>query len=68
MFENPVLELLSRVHPIVPPLIYLPVMTVALVRAIGHEGLGVVPVAGVFLAGLVTWSLADFSNRRWVSR
>jgi sterol desaturase/sphingolipid hydroxylase (fatty acid hydroxylase superfamily) len=66
MFENPVLELLSRVHPIVPPLIYLPVMTFALVRAIGHEGLGVVPVAGVFLAGLVTWSLAEYLLHRFI--
>ena len=28
MFDNPILERLSRVHPIVPPLIYLPVIVV----------------------------------------
>jgi sterol desaturase/sphingolipid hydroxylase (fatty acid hydroxylase superfamily) len=66
MFENPVLELLSRVHPAVPPLLYLPVVTFCLVRALTHEHLGVLEVLGVFLLGLVAWSLAEYLLHRFV--
>src|SRR5436190_1989493 len=66
MFDNPVLEALSRVHPVVPPALYLPVVTICLVRAVGHEGLGVAPVAGVFALGLLAWSLAEYLLHRFV--
>jgi sterol desaturase/sphingolipid hydroxylase (fatty acid hydroxylase superfamily) len=66
MFENPLLERLSRVHPAVPPLIYLPVVTTLLVLAIGQKGLGVAAVAGVFLCGLAFWSLAEYLLHRFV--
>jgi sterol desaturase/sphingolipid hydroxylase (fatty acid hydroxylase superfamily) len=66
MFENPLLELASRVHPAVPPLLYLPVITICLVLAIGRENLGVPSVVGVFLLGLVFWSLAEYLLHRFV--
>jgi dihydroceramide fatty acyl 2-hydroxylase len=66
MFDNPLLERLSRVHPAVPPLIYLPVVTVLLVLAIGKENLGVAPIAAVFLCGLAFWSLAEYLLHRFV--
>jgi sterol desaturase/sphingolipid hydroxylase (fatty acid hydroxylase superfamily) len=66
MFENPVLELASRVHPAVPPLLYLPVVTVCLVLAIGRENLDVPSVAGVFALGLVFWTLAEYLLHRFV--
>jgi sterol desaturase/sphingolipid hydroxylase (fatty acid hydroxylase superfamily) len=66
MFDNPLLELASRVHPAVPPLLYLPVVTVCLVLAIGHENLGVLEVAGVFVLGLAFWTLAEYLLHRFV--
>jgi 4-hydroxysphinganine ceramide fatty acyl 2-hydroxylase len=66
MFENPVLEQLSRVHPVVPPLIYLPVVAFLLTRAIGHEHLGAGAIAGVFVCGLAFWSLAEYLLHRFV--
>jgi sterol desaturase/sphingolipid hydroxylase (fatty acid hydroxylase superfamily) len=66
MFENPLLELASRVHPAVPPLLYLPVVTVCLVLAIGREHLAVPSVVGVFVLGLVAWSLAEYLLHRFV--
>jgi sterol desaturase/sphingolipid hydroxylase (fatty acid hydroxylase superfamily) len=66
MFENPLLELASRVHPVVPPLLYLPVVTICLVLAIGRENLAVPSVFGVFLLGLVAWSLAEYLLHRFV--
>jgi sterol desaturase/sphingolipid hydroxylase (fatty acid hydroxylase superfamily) len=66
MFDNPVLEWGSRVHPIVPPLIYLPVIGYLLVRAVGHENLSVASVAGVFVLGVVAWSLTEYLLHRFV--
>jgi len=66
MFENPLLELASRVHPAVPPVLYLPVVTICLVLAVGRENLGVPSVAAVFLLGLVAWSLAEYLLHRFV--
>jgi sterol desaturase/sphingolipid hydroxylase (fatty acid hydroxylase superfamily) len=66
MFENPLLEFASRVHPAVPPLLYLPVVTICLVLAIGRENLGVPSVIAVFLLGLVFWSLAEYLLHRFV--
>jgi dihydroceramide fatty acyl 2-hydroxylase len=66
MFENPLLERFSRVHPAVPPLLYLPVIGFLLAWAIAHEDLAPVAVAGVFLAGLAAWSLAEYLLHRFV--
>lgn len=66
MFENSLLERLSRVHPAVPPLIYLPVVVFMLARALAHEHLGVAAVAGVFLCGLFSWSLMEYLLHRFV--
>jgi sterol desaturase/sphingolipid hydroxylase (fatty acid hydroxylase superfamily) len=66
MFENPLLELASRVHPVVPPLLYLPVVTICLALAIGRESLAVPSVLGGFLVGLVAWSLAEYLLHRFV--
>ena len=66
MFDNPVLEWGSRVHPVVPPLIYLPVIGYLLVRAVGHENLSAAAVAGVFLLGIVFWSLVEYLLHRFV--
>jgi len=66
MFDNPLLERLSRVHPIVPPLIYLPVIFYCLIRAVAVEDLSVAGVAGVFLLGLVGWSLTEYLLHRFV--
>jgi sterol desaturase/sphingolipid hydroxylase (fatty acid hydroxylase superfamily) len=66
MFENPVLEWGSRVHPVVPPLIYLPVIGYLLVRAVGHEHMAGAAVAGVFALGILFWSLVEYLLHRFV--
>jgi 4-hydroxysphinganine ceramide fatty acyl 2-hydroxylase len=66
MFDNPVLEWGSRVHPVVPPLIYLPVIGFLLLRAISHENLAVGSVFGVFALGILAWSLTEYLLHRFV--
>ena len=66
MFENPVLEWGSRVHPIVPPLLYVPLIVFLTARAIVHYDLSVPAVAGVFIAGIAAWSLGEYTLHRFV--
>jgi dihydroceramide fatty acyl 2-hydroxylase len=66
MFENPLLERLSRVHPAVPPLLYLPVIGYCIVRALGHENLPPGGVIAVFFAGVGAWSLLEYLLHRFV--
>jgi dihydroceramide fatty acyl 2-hydroxylase len=66
MFENPLLELASRVHPLVPPLLYLPVVAICISLAVGRYDLGAGAVAGVFVLGLAAWSFAEYVLHRFV--
>jgi sterol desaturase/sphingolipid hydroxylase (fatty acid hydroxylase superfamily) len=66
MFENPILEWGSRVHPAVPPLLYLPVIAFLLTRAVAHFDLAVPAVVGVFAAGVATWSLGEYTLHRFI--
>ena len=66
MFENRILEWGSRVHPAVPPLIYMPVIGYLIARAIDHENLSVAAVAAVFGLGIVAWSLSEYLLHRFV--
>jgi sterol desaturase/sphingolipid hydroxylase (fatty acid hydroxylase superfamily) len=65
MFENPILEWGSRVHPAVPPLLYLPVIAFLLTRAVAHYDLAVPAVVGAFGAGVATWSLGEYTLHRF---
>jgi sterol desaturase/sphingolipid hydroxylase (fatty acid hydroxylase superfamily) len=66
MFGNPILEWGSRVHPVVPPLIYVPVIGYLLARAVGHENLSPLSVIGVFVLGIAAWSLTEYLLHRFV--
>jgi sterol desaturase/sphingolipid hydroxylase (fatty acid hydroxylase superfamily) len=66
MFENSVLEKLSRVHPIVPPLIYLPVIGYCLYRAVAVANLPVTGTLAVFGAGIASWTLLEYWLHRFV--
>jgi hypothetical protein len=65
VFENPVLERLSRVHPALPICVWAPV-AVALVWAGLRGDLPAATVAGLFLAGLFSWTLAEYALHRWI--
>jgi sterol desaturase/sphingolipid hydroxylase (fatty acid hydroxylase superfamily) len=66
MFDNRLLETFSRVHPAVPPLIYLPLVAFLLYRALGPEGLAPAGVVGAFALGIVFWSLTEYLLHRFV--
>ena len=62
MFESRTLDRLTRVHPIVPPIIFIP--AIALTFALGQEGIAPLPVVAWLLAGYGIWSLTEY----WMHR
>jgi sterol desaturase/sphingolipid hydroxylase (fatty acid hydroxylase superfamily) len=62
MFESPLLDRFTRVHPSVPPLIFLPIIAVMLVTGVGRMS-GWESVL-LLLAGYVFWTLFEY----WLHR
>jgi sterol desaturase/sphingolipid hydroxylase (fatty acid hydroxylase superfamily) len=64
MFENRLLDALSRVHPMVPPVIFLPAIVATFVVGAGRIGVGHTVLA--VLAGYVVWTLTEYWLHRLV--
>ena len=62
MFESPWLDRFTRVHPIVPVLIYLPAICVLF--AVGAGRSGVLNAIGLALGGYAVWTLTEY----WLHR
>ena len=65
LFKNPVLESLSHVHPIVPLILWAPVVTYFLYQAFAHTALSALSVSFYALAGVVFWSLTEYLMHRF---
>src|SRR5690242_6406563 len=63
MFENELLDKLSRVHPVVPVLIFLPVIVVLLVLSITH-GMKAWEIIASVAGGYAFWTLCEY----WIHR
>jgi sterol desaturase/sphingolipid hydroxylase (fatty acid hydroxylase superfamily) len=62
MFDSDLLDKLSRVHPVVPPLLFVPAIGVLLAEGVVH-GAGAMTLVWV-LAGYVFWTLTEY----WLHR
>jgi sterol desaturase/sphingolipid hydroxylase (fatty acid hydroxylase superfamily) len=62
MFDSDLLDKLSRVHPIVPPLIFVPVIGLMLAEGLVHGAGWLTPVW--VLGGYVFWTLTEY----WLHR
>jgi sterol desaturase/sphingolipid hydroxylase (fatty acid hydroxylase superfamily) len=62
MFRWPWLDRLSRVHPIVPPLIYVP--AIAVLAVAGASGLAAPSFAIAFVCGYLFWTFCEY----WIHR
>ena len=62
MFDSDVLDRLSRVHPAVPPLIFLPASTVLFV--LGAKQLTTAETVGLVASGWLFWTLMEY----WIHR
>ena len=66
LFENPLLEKLSHVHPIVPLLVWGPLAAWLMVRAVTVHGIGPAGLALIAVAGLLAWTLAEYLLHRFL--
>ena len=66
LFENDFLERLTHVHPIVPLLFWAPVVVWLLWRSFAMHQLPLLPVLGIGVLGLVTWTLTEYCLHRFV--
>jgi dihydroceramide fatty acyl 2-hydroxylase len=62
MFESRFLDRFTRVHPVVPVLLFLPAIAVLLVTGAGR--IGALEAIGLALAGYVFWTLTEY----WLHR
>src|ERR1041384_5370174 len=62
MFDSNLLDRLSRVHPIVPPLLFGPI--IAVLFALGQEGTAPLPVIAWIFGGYLFWTLTEY----WLHR
>jgi len=66
LFDNPLLEKLSHVHPVVPLLIWAPLAAALLIRAVYVHQIGLAGMALIGAAGLVTWTLVEYLLHRYL--
>lgn len=62
LFRNPILDKLSRVHPSIPPAIYLPLVAVLLWLA--SNRLGVAAIMAALFCGYILWTLFEYFAHR----
>ena len=65
MFENPVLDILSRVHYTVPLLIYVPVVLFFLYQTFFVYSLNVLYALLLVMAGLALWTFTEYNLHRF---
>jgi len=65
MFETPLIERFSRIHPLTPFLFWLPVLGYMGYRAV-QNGIGAGAGVGLALGGLFLWTLAEYVLHRYV--
>jgi dihydroceramide fatty acyl 2-hydroxylase len=64
MFDSDLLDKLSRVHPAVPVVIYVPEIAILLGLAISAGGAGTLGMIGLFVGGYLLWTLSEY----WIHR
>ena len=66
MFESDLIELLSRVHPATPLVLYLPLIGASIYFAIANGRLSILSVVEMFALGVVIWTLLEYIIHRYV--
>jgi len=64
MFRTAFMEFFSKVHPVIPAVLYVPM--VLWFGWLGWQSQGVLSFVGSFIGGLLTWTLAEYLLHRFV--
>src|SRR5262245_12753410 len=65
MFETPLIERFSRIHPATPFVFWLPVLWYFGVRA-AKNGMGLPTGVGLFVVGVLIWTLTEYVLHRYL--
>ena len=65
MFRSDFMEFFSHVHPATPLVLYLPVIGWMLYVSFSHQNLSFLAVAGLFVAGVLIWTLLEYIIHRY---
>src|SRR5437762_14296247 len=66
MFESDFMEFFSRVHPVIPLALYLPVVGYMLYLSVWQRHLSFIAVAALFLLGVLFWTLIEYLIHRYI--
>jgi len=66
IFKNGYLEFLTKTHPLVIWGLYLPIISVMLYYSYSGLSIGLWRTAGIFMAGMFTWSLFEYVVHRYI--
>ena len=66
VFKSPVLEAMTHVHPIVPLLLWVPVITFWLYKSHVVYSLSPIEYVGSFIMGILIWTLTEYVLHRFV--
>jgi sterol desaturase/sphingolipid hydroxylase (fatty acid hydroxylase superfamily) len=66
LFKNPLLEMLTKTHPLVIWGIYMPVVIGFPYYAVTRIGFSGAKVGGLFILGMISWTLFEYIMHRWV--
>lgn len=66
MFDNKILEALSRVHPSVPLIIYVPVILYMLYLSIWQHQMPAINIILLIFLGIFIWTITEYSLHRFV--
>ena len=65
MFRSDFMEFFSHVHPATPLVLYLPVIGWMLYVSFSHQNLSFLAVAGLFVTGVLIWTLLEYIIHRY---
>src|SRR5438046_5170487 len=66
MFESDFMEFFSRVHPVIPLILYLPVVGYMLYLSLWQRQLPILAVVALFLLGNLLWTLLEYLIHRYI--
>src|SRR6266481_4359996 len=66
MFQSDFMEFFSRVHPVTPLILYLPVVGYMLYVSLWQRQLPIVAVVALFLLGVLLWTLTEYLIHRYI--
>jgi dihydroceramide fatty acyl 2-hydroxylase len=66
MFENDFLERFSRIHPATIFVVWIPVAALFLGRSLLRHDVSALGIAGLMIAGVLSWTLTEYVLHRWV--